>query len=228
MSISFLNTLYTDGQYMATRISRAIQKETQKLSKLLAQYNSFDGRDHDEVTWSQVTDLSSSIWADDGIETENQEVPRNIRLTAINALEKRNRATEEQELIKQEMINAINHYMRIYQTLKSIPLPNLQTCTRYEQGCRVLLHQKIVFYKSELVATMEAFKCFVKIPIVDLSNDDEPETSVDVGYVHGYYLAVNMDQTCMLFQSHGYLIFVTILYTCIYNTVRLLFYCCIC
>lgn len=104
MSISFLNTLYTDGQYMATRISRAIQKETQKLSKLLAQYNSFDGRDHDEVTWSQVTDLSSSIWADDGIETENQEVPRNIRLTAINALEKRNRATEEQELIKQEMI----------------------------------------------------------------------------------------------------------------------------
>ena len=79
---------------MAARVSKAIQRETQKLSKLLAQYNSLRGPDHEEVAWSQVTDLSSSLWSDNQIEPYNHndtEVPRHIRLAAINALQKNNR-----------------------------------------------------------------------------------------------------------------------------------------
>ena len=122
---------------MAVRVSKAIQRETQKLSKRLAQYNSLRGPDHEEVTWSQVTDLSS-LWSDNQIEPHSRndiEVPRHIQFAAINALQKKNRAIEEKELIKQEMLNSINCYIEIYQALIQRRLSNPQICSKFELGC---------------------------------------------------------------------------------------------
>ena len=167
---------------MAVRVSKGIQREAQKLSKLLAQYNSLRGPDHEEVTWSQVTDLSSSLWSDNQIEPHSHndiEVPRHIQLAAINALQKKNRAIEEKELIKREMLNTINCYnfIEIYQALIQRRLSNPQICSKFELGCKFLPHKKVEFYKGELEATMKAFKDYIEIPsfdhIHDITNDDQ-------------------------------------------------------
>ena len=100
----------SDGQYMAimaSRISRSIQRKTQKLKRLLHKYNQLVS---DHLSWKDVTDLSSSTW--NPADGNNITLPpRSIRLAAIDAYVKKLRATEEKELIKTEMCNVISFYL---------------------------------------------------------------------------------------------------------------------
>jgi len=72
-----------DGQYMASRISKLINKQTEKLKMLLSGYNKVVSVD-DCITWEDVTNLASPFW----LKEENLEsvVPKSIRLQAINML----------------------------------------------------------------------------------------------------------------------------------------------
>ena len=69
----------SDGQYMASRISRGIQQETQKLKTLLHKYNLLVS---DHLSWKDVTDLSSSIW--------NPTDDNNITLPSLGQLKRKN------------------------------------------------------------------------------------------------------------------------------------------
>jgi len=79
--------VYIDGQYMASRISRSITKQTASIDERV-QYSSSG-----QVSWEQVTDLSSSFWF--GNDNSELAIPRTVRLQAINSLSKLHRASEE-------------------------------------------------------------------------------------------------------------------------------------
>ena len=51
---------YVHGQYMASHLSKSITKESAKLKRLLAEYNS-TVQPHQQLTWEQVCDLSSNV-----------------------------------------------------------------------------------------------------------------------------------------------------------------------
>ena len=78
---------------MASRLSKAITTESKKLNSLLLQYNNIVPID-DQLSWEDVTNLSSSIWLAPQQE-DNLPVPRSVRLAAIDALMKKKRAIEE-------------------------------------------------------------------------------------------------------------------------------------
>ena len=76
-----------EGHNMASRLSRSISAESKKLKSLLAEYNSIVSPE-DQLSWEDVTNMSSSIWLTP-LQEDNLPVPRSVRLAAIDALMKK-------------------------------------------------------------------------------------------------------------------------------------------
>ena len=95
---------------MASRLSRAITTESKKMNSLLLEYNSIVPVE-DQLSWEDITDLSSSIWLAPQQE-DDLPVPRSVWLAAIDALMKKKRAIEEQELLKVEMENVVCFHLQ--------------------------------------------------------------------------------------------------------------------
>ena len=161
---------------MASHISKAIQQETQKLRKLLYNYNELVS-ESDQYTWKQVTDLSSAIWNPrNSGENENvMVVPKSVRLAAIAAHVKVQRATEEKELIEAEMCNVINFYAQQYNAVKLI-LESHQSSShqssRFDQGCVFLLEDKLSKYTRSWSENYVVFRDYVKLPDPPLNITD--------------------------------------------------------
>ena len=151
----------SDGQYMASRISRGIQRETQKLKRLLHNYNQLVS---EQLSWKDVTDLSSSIWNP----TDDNNIslpPRSIRLAAIDAYVKKLRAAEEKELLKTEMCNVISFYLNQYNEMIRL-LDSFQSNSEFTRGCLVLLNKNLCECKSRLFDNYSAFKEYTQLPQV--------------------------------------------------------------
>ena len=105
-----------DGQYTASRISKLINKQTDKLKKLISDYNK-GIRASNVVTWEHVTNLESSFW----INANDVEpvIPRPLKLQAINTLSKFHRAVEELQLLDEEMINVLVFHLQDHAILTS-------------------------------------------------------------------------------------------------------------
>lgn len=148
-----------DGQYMASRISKGIQRETQKLKRLLHNYNQLVSK---HLSWKDVTDLSSTIW--NPIDSNDSSLPpRSIRLAAINAYVKKLRATEEKELIKAEMHNVVSFYFNQYKEINGL-LDTVLSNSDFSRGCLVLLHNKLTECKKELFNNYSAFRDYTQLP----------------------------------------------------------------
>ena len=151
----------SDGQYMASRISRGIQRETQKLKKLLHKYNQLVS---DHLSWKDVTDLSSSTW--NPADGNNITLPpRSIRLAAIDAYVKKLRATEENELIKTEMRNVISFYLNQYDDINRL-LDSFHSNSEFSRGCLVLLNRNLSECKKRIFDNYSAFKDYTQLPQV--------------------------------------------------------------
>ena len=175
---------------MASRISRGIQWETQKLKRLLHNYNQLVS---EQFSWKDVTDLSSSIWnPSDGNNISLP--PRSIRLAAIDAYVKKLRAAEEKELLKTEMCNVISFYLNQYNEM-SRQLDSFQSNTEFTRGCLVLLNKNLSECKSRLFDNYSAFKEYTQLPQVPeeltlhayLSN---PVRYIYIGCMIAAYLSV--------------------------------------
>ena len=166
----------TDGQYMASRISKGIQRETQQLKRLLTNYNQLVPK---HLSWKDATDLSSSIW--NPIDSNDTSLPpRSIRLAAIDAYVKKLRATEEKELIKAEMHNVISFYFNQYNEINGL-LDSVPSNSDFSRGCLVLLHEKLSECKKRLFNNYSAFKEYTQLPQI-------PEELIPVRYECTLYI----------------------------------------
>ena len=105
-----------DGQYMASRISRLITKQTDRLKKLISAYNKA-AEASNSVTWEEVTNLESSFWVN--VNDAEPVIPRPLKLQAINTLSKFYRAVEELGLLDEEMINVLVFHLQDHGILTS-------------------------------------------------------------------------------------------------------------
>jgi len=151
---------------MASRISRAIQRETSKLKKLLACYNQLVPTNQ-QLSWNQLTDLSSSVWT--GQDQSEICVPRSVRLSAIKAHQKMHRAQEEVEILKSEMCSTITFYVKQFNTLKesfdklvnsSAPLPS------FDLGCLYLCGAKLSEFKRCIFVHCRSFEQYISLPTI--------------------------------------------------------------
>ena len=112
----FVNTCFiiTNGQKIAIWLSQRITVVTRSLRKSLADYNA--GLDPAScLTCKQVTDLSQQIH--DGCLFSNACIPSTIKSQAIQLLNAILRAEEEISRLNEEMLNCIEHFVRVYEYL---------------------------------------------------------------------------------------------------------------
>ena len=156
---------------MASRLSKAITAESKKMRTLLLEYNSIVPID-DQLSWEDVTELSSTIWR-----APQQEdvlpVPRSVRLAAIDALMKKKRAIEEQDLIKAEMENVIRFHLQQHASLGH-SISHLQSVPSvFNRGSVCLLKIKQYQYETAITGYIQSFPKSLNIPdITFLTQDD--------------------------------------------------------
>ena len=84
-----------DGQYLASKLSKSITKQSSQLKQLLKKFISLHNAD--VLTWADATDLSSSQWCGGAFD---HHVPKKLQLNAIKYHHLVLRSDEEIELIE--------------------------------------------------------------------------------------------------------------------------------
>ena len=147
---------------MALRLSRAINTESKKLRSLLTEYDTTVSPE-EQLSWENVTNLSSSIWLAPHVE-DNLAVPRSVRLAAIEALMKKKRAIEEQGLLKLEMENVLVFHIQQHGSLANTILKLQNTPSMFNRGAVCLLKTRQMHYETEIKACIRSFTNLVYIP----------------------------------------------------------------
>ena len=152
----------TDGQYLASRLSKNISQQSSKLKQLLTKYNSYHSTD--VLTWAEVIDLSSSHWWHRG--ASNHQVPKTIQLEAIKNHHLMLRAEEEMELIEKEMQATVSFYIKDWQELMHcVKEQSALPYTRYNSGALVALQLSRLRCEETLRKLVISFG-----PYIDLQN----------------------------------------------------------
>ena len=147
---------------MASRLSRSISAESKKLRSLLAEYNSIVSAE-DQLSWEDVTNMSLSIWLTP-LHEDNLPVPRSVRLAAIDALMKKNRAIEERDLLKVEMENVLHFHLQQYTSLANSIVRLQSVSSVFNQGAICLLKLRQQQYEVEVKACIKSFPKSIIVP----------------------------------------------------------------
>ena len=194
--------MWKDGQYLASRLSQSITKETTKLRNFLSQYHSIVPED-ERLEWANVTNFSSDFWYRDTFQHSTQ-VPRQIKLKAIEHHHLILRADEEIALVKKEMLASLMFYFEDWKKLTdAVADRNANVSSLYANGCLHLL--QLARLKCEIIIRkqLSSFSEIVSLPefslddflsskltfsssdVVTSENEEDPEnTSV---YAHSDY-----------------------------------------
>ena len=155
---------------MASRLSRAITTESKRMKSLLLEYNSIVPVE-DQLSWEDVTDLSSSIWLAPQQE-DDLPVPRSVRLAAIDALMKKKRAIEEQDLLKVEMENVVRFHLQQHALLGSTISLLQSVPSLFNRGAVCLLKIKQHQYKTMIKGYIQSFPRSLNIPEIPFCTED--------------------------------------------------------
>ena len=144
---------YIDGQYMASRISRLINKQTDRLKKLI----SASAEASNSVTWEEVTNLESSFWVN--ANDAEPVIPRPLKLQAINTLSKFHRAVEELGLLDEEMINVLVFHLQDHGILTSTIRSLESSSSDNNNGYLCLMKLRLSDCTKEIKSCIDFFPC---------------------------------------------------------------------
>lgn len=160
--------LHIDGQYLASRLSKSIVKESESLKQLIKEYNKLVSPD-EHLLWADVTDLSSSLYQQSfDPSAEESMVPRSVKIEAIKYHYLSLRAQEDIDLLKEEMNNVIQHYVQD----KTLLLQCVEETSDIGHIC--LLKNELKRIDKELQCLSKAYRPYIVIP--DLPVDDIVES----------------------------------------------------
>lgn len=177
--LSCLIFINADGQYMASRISKAITKETRKLRRLLTEFNS-NMVPSEQLEWEDVCSPTASIWFQ--LEQLDLPVPKPVRLSAINALMTRKRAEEEVVMLKQEMSNVLAFFVRDALAVVSVLEKQVEASEPllpYDRGCMYLLKLRLCSIRNELFSCQTCFTGYIDVTNLAGLNFDAHTPALD-------------------------------------------------
>ena len=163
---------------MASRLSRSISAESKKLRSLLAEYNSIVSAE-DQLSWEDVTNMSSSIWLTP-LQEDNLPVPRSVRLAAVDALMKKNCAIEERDLFKVEMENVLHFHLQQYTSLANSIVRLQSVSSVFNQGAICLLKLRQQQYEVEVKACIKSFPKSITVPEIPFPLETVDNSSLKV------------------------------------------------
>lgn len=162
---------------MASRLSRSITADSKKLRSVLTEYNNVVSLE-EQLSWEDVTNLTSSVRLSPLPGDSCPQVPRSIRISAINALVKKQRAIEEKYTIKSEMNNVIQFFLRQHASLADAISQLQATPCNYNCGALCLLKIKQSYYEKEVRDCIKLFSSVIEVPEVPFPLDPESTENV--------------------------------------------------
>ena len=170
---------------MTSRLSRSITADSKKLRSVLTEYNNVVSPE-EQLSWEDVTNLSSPVWLSPFPAGESQ-VPRSVRLSAINALLKKQRAIEEKVMIKSEMDNVLQFFLQQHTSLTNAISQLQSTSSNYYRGAMCLLKIKQYHYEKEIRNCIKLFSSVIEVPEVSF-----PLESTELGVVEDVVFSTDL------------------------------------
>ena len=151
----------TDGQCIASRLSKSLNQETVKLKQFVQMFNNLPGER--QITWEDGTDLSSSLLCHSTV----MGVPRNIKLSAIKYHHLALRSDEDINLLKNEMHSTFCFFLEDWKHLLStIDEFKTKPCSQYYNGALNQLQLACLKCEGLLLDLRSAFNTFVDLPVL--------------------------------------------------------------
>lgn len=154
--------MFLDGQYLSSRLSASISKATTKLKSLLREFNSFNV---ESMSWKDVSDLSSHVWYEGVLQSENIEVPLAVKLKAIENYHVILRCEEELQMLSEDMRNVVEFYILDHVTLNEEIVKRAESHNLYDRGCVALLLQVSYETERKLLGMEKSFSTLAPITL---------------------------------------------------------------
>ena len=154
--------MFLDGQYLSSRLSASISKATTKLKSLLREFNSFNV---ESMSWKDVSDLSSHVWYEGVLQSENIEVPLAVKLKAIENYHVILRCEEELQMLSEDMRNVVKFYILDHVTLNEEIVKRAESHNFYDRGCVALLLQASYETERKLLSMEKSFSTLAPITL---------------------------------------------------------------
>lgn len=160
--------LLAEGHELTSRLSKAIQRETDATKKLLAEFNAASTpqlavqRDDPPATveWSDITDVTSAFWT--GHSPGPDFVPVAVRRRAIELVLSRKHAKEEVAMLRADMAAFISFYCKEHQLLVSATASIGGSA--YARGARAVLQCQVVEVEARLMHAARLFSGRAVLP----------------------------------------------------------------
>ena len=175
---------YTDGQYLASRLSKSITRESTRLKGLVTSYNGL-AMESERLSWHDVTDLSFSLWFRGVLWADHGLLPKGIKLDSVAALHNILRAEEEISRINTEMVAVVSFLLKEREILLQ-GIQQLHDADRscYTIGCIFVLQLACLNVEMKLYSVTKSFGRFVELPDVPLSDFIFTQHKADFGVLH--------------------------------------------
>ena len=150
-----------DGQYLASRLSQSISKESAKLRDLITGYNNLVV-ENEKLMWADVSNLSSVLWESEVLSTLNSDIPAQVKLEAIKNHHLALRADEEISMLRQDMLATLQFYIRDWNLLTDKINELMDSRNANGEICSLQYARLETEFKIEKMVTL--FSLYIDIP----------------------------------------------------------------
>ena len=203
MHHAFTYILFTDGQYLASRLSQSISKESAKLKDLITSYNNLVV-ENEKLQWVDVSNLSSVLWESGVLSTLNSDIPAQVKLEAIKNHHLALRADEEISLLRQDMLATFQFYIRDWNLVTDKINKLMDSGNANGEICSLQYARLDTEFKIEKMVTL--FSSYIDIPSIPTNDfllhkincvqqdSDHVDTAVEIlGSLNVAYLSIEDD-----------------------------------
>ena len=191
-----LAVIFLDGQALAARLSKQINKITKDLKKEVQTFNEVQQSNISDfqspLSFDEIKDPDADFWC--ALETasfsevpDESFVPLRVKRKAVELCNSLDRSKEEQSLIMEEMRNTCNYFTHQHSVIIQflIALSNEERLLDVERGKVVFARKKLLAIESTLLELRDQFSAYiaVDVPNLHLVNNLDFENDTDLTVV---------------------------------------------
>ncbi|XP_028411851.1 uncharacterized protein LOC114534588 [Dendronephthya gigantea] len=174
MFLISLKRKYSDGQAIATKLSKQINRKTNAIKSTVTKYNAslaalqelVDGLPK-ELNFDEAKDPESSLYRTYCDESTVESVPFSVKRSAIDLQNFLDRCKEEQQLLLKEMEMLFDHYLKRRDCLEESYQLHSQNDCRLSNGICTVVKSEICETNNILLSLGTTFRNHLDAPILD-------------------------------------------------------------
>ena len=178
---------FPEGHDLASRLSKVIQRETEAVKSALAEFNSATpptllllSDPPAAVSWTDITDTTSAFWMSEI--PGPSVVPAPVRRQSIAARHNFDRAVEEINLLKDDMLNFVKFFGRENDLLRNTLSELRDVDDQFSRGAAAVLTLQLREVEATLGKVYGKFLPYIPLPNLPIFSFRSGISSDDVSY----------------------------------------------